>query len=107
MKSMKKLFNRPGIDPLPTTPPNSSDIQSRKESIHIAHRLIITMNRSLSASTLLPEKYGLLIIAIKKHGDSLYTYNPSSAAQIEHSDVVVVLGYKDQIVEFRKEAAAV
>jgi len=55
----------------------------------------------------LPEKYGLLIIAMKKHGDSLYTYNPLPDAQIEHSDVVVVLGYKDQINKFKKEAAAV
>ena len=55
----------------------------------------------------LPEKYGLLIIAMKKHDDSLYTYNPSSATRIEHSDAVVVLGYKDQIDEFKKQTGVV
>ena len=73
--------------------------------------IVVSPHSALCGHTLkeacLPEKYGLLIIAMKKHGDSLYTYNPPSAAQIEHSDVVVVLGYKDQIVEFKKEAAAV
>jgi len=73
--------------------------------------IVVSPHSALCGHTLkeacLPEKYGLLIIAMKKHGDSLYNYNPPSAAQIEHSDAVVVLGYKDQIVEFKKEAAAV
>jgi len=73
--------------------------------------IVVSPHSALCGHTLkeacLPEKYGLLIIAMKKHGDSLYTYNPLPAEQIEHSDVVVVLGYKDQIDKFKKEAAAV
>ena len=44
MQSMKKLFNRLGNDPLPITPPNSSNIKHRKEQVHIRHKLIIPMN---------------------------------------------------------------
>ena len=57
--------------------------------------IVVSPHSALCGHTLkeacLPEKYGLLIIAMKKHGDSLYNYNPLSAAQIEHSDAVVVL----------------
>ncbi|RLB24904.1 MAG: hypothetical protein DRG73_03295 [Deltaproteobacteria bacterium] len=55
----------------------------------------------------LPEQHGLLIIAIKKHGDSHYTYNPSYTVRLENADTIVVLGDRDQILEFKKQAAAV
>jgi voltage-gated potassium channel len=51
----------------------------------------------------LPEKCGLLIIAMQKRGDSFYTYNPSGAERIEHADTLVVLGYEDQIVRLKKQ----
>ena len=71
----------------------------------------VSRNSALCGLTLkeagLPKKYGLLIIAVKKHGDSHYTYNPPSTSRIEHSDIVVVFGYRDQIAEFKKHAAVV
>ena len=54
----------------------------------------------------LPEKMGLHIIAIKKRGESFYTYNPSSKVKIERGDTAVALGYWDQIDEMRKLAGA-
>lgn len=45
----------------------------------------------------LPEKCGLMIIALKKRGEQFYTYNPAAAARIENADTIVVLGYRDQI----------
>jgi len=73
--------------------------------------IVVSPNSALCGHSLkeacLPEKYGLLIIAMKKHADSLYTYNPSASTRIERADTVVVLGYRDQIVEFRREAGAV
>ena len=72
--------------------------------------IVISPNSALCGLSLkeacLPEKYGLLIIAVRKHGDPLYTYNPSSTARIEHGDTVVVLGYRDHIGEFRKQTRA-
>ncbi|MBW1689248.1 MAG: hypothetical protein DRG87_00860 [Deltaproteobacteria bacterium] len=50
----------------------------------------------------LPEKCGLLIIAMKKHDDLFYTYNPPASALIEPSDTLVALGYTDQIFQLTK-----
>jgi voltage-gated potassium channel len=50
----------------------------------------------------LPEKCGLLIIAIKKHDDRSYTYNPQASARIEPDDTVVALGYTEQIFALTK-----
>ncbi len=52
----------------------------------------------------LPKEYGILIIAMRKRGDPVYTYNPSGDALIEHADTVVVLGSRDQINELTKQA---
>ena len=54
----------------------------------------------------LQKKYGLLIIAMRKQGDSVYTYNPSGSARIEHADTIIVLGSRDQINELSKQAEA-
>jgi len=50
----------------------------------------------------LPEKCGLLIIAIKKHADRFYTYNPRASARIEPDDTLVALGYTNQIFQLIK-----
>jgi voltage-gated potassium channel len=54
----------------------------------------------------LPKKYGLLIIAMRKRGEQVYTYNPSGSARIEHADTIVVLGSRDQINELTKQTEA-
>lgn len=54
----------------------------------------------------LPVKYGILIIAMRKRGEQVYTYNPSGSARIEHADTIVVLGSRDQINELAKQAEA-
>jgi len=50
----------------------------------------------------LSEKCGLLIIAMKKRGDRLYTYNPPASARIEPDDTLVALGYANQILQLTK-----
>ena len=47
------------------------------------------------------ERCGLLIIAIKKRGEALYTYNPSASERIEENDALVALGYREQILELK------
>jgi len=70
--------------------------------------VIVSPDSSLSGFSLreadLPKKCGLNIIAVKKQGARFYTYNPSAAQQIEHGDTIVVLGYREQIDELRKQA---
>jgi voltage-gated potassium channel len=50
----------------------------------------------------LPEKCGLLIIAMKKRDDRFYTYNPPASARIEPDDTLVALGYTNQIFQLTK-----
>jgi voltage-gated potassium channel len=50
----------------------------------------------------LPEKCGLLIIAMKKREDRYYTYNPPASARIEPGDTLVTLGYANQILQLKK-----
>jgi voltage-gated potassium channel len=50
----------------------------------------------------LPEKCGLLIIAMKKRDDRYYTYNPQASALIEPDDTLVALGYTEQIFALTK-----
>lgn len=52
----------------------------------------------------LPEKCGLLIIAMKKGEEQFYTYNPPASARIEPTDTLVALGYIDQILNLTKLA---
>ena len=54
----------------------------------------------------LPEKCGLLIIAMQKCGDSFYTYDPSAAEWSDYADTLVVLGYRDQIVRLKKQTGS-
>jgi voltage-gated potassium channel len=46
----------------------------------------------------LPEKCGLLIIAMKKRNDRYYSYNPPASMRIDPDDTIVALGYTDQIL---------
>jgi voltage-gated potassium channel len=50
----------------------------------------------------IPERCGLIIIAMKKRNDRSYTYNPHASARIEPDDMLVVLGYTDQIFHLTK-----
>jgi voltage-gated potassium channel len=45
----------------------------------------------------LPNKCGLNIIALKKRDHEFYTYNPAASELIEDGDIIVVLGYRQQI----------
>ncbi|MFC1867999.1 potassium channel family protein [Thermodesulfobacteriota bacterium] len=72
--------------------------------------VVVSPESSLSGLSLrdaeVPKKCGLNIIAVKKRGDRYYTYNPSATERIEHGDTLVVLGYRDQVAELRKETGA-
>lgn len=82
-------------------------LRDKNTQLKIAE-VVVSPNSALCGLSLrearLPEKCGLMIIAMRKHGDQFYTYNPSATERIEHADTVVVLGYRDQIVELRKQA---
>ena len=70
--------------------------------------VIISRDSSLSGLSLkeieLPKRCGLNIIALKKRDHPFYTYNPSAIELIEDGDIVVVLGYREQIDMVKKLA---
>ena len=59
----------------------------------------VPQGSSLASTSLadahIPQKTGLLVVAIKKNGGFLY--NPSSSTTIEPEDILIVLGKDDQI----------
>jgi voltage-gated potassium channel len=85
--------------------PNATDFLD--ELLHQAdpwlqiEELIVSRDSSLSGLSLkeigLPERCGLNIIALKKRNHLFYAYNPSAAELIEAGDIVVILGYREQI----------
>nr|WP_300005676.1 potassium channel protein [Tissierella sp.] len=50
----------------------------------------------------IPEKTGLIILAIRKTIGKEWIFNPSSDEVLEAGDTMVVLGTEDQVVELRK-----
>lgn len=45
----------------------------------------------------IPEKTGLIILALKRKGESRFKFNPGSGETLNPEDIVVVLGEKEQI----------
>jgi voltage-gated potassium channel len=91
--------------------PNVTDfidemLHDRTSQLKIAE-LIVSLDSTLCGLSLkeacLPERCGLLIIAMKKRGDHYYTYNPAPGTLIEHNDTLVTIGYRNQIVELEKQ----
>jgi voltage-gated potassium channel len=91
--------------------PNVTDfldemLHDRNTKLKIAE-VVVSQDSMLCGLSLkeacLPERCGLLIIAIKKRGDHYYTYNPAPGTRIEYDDTLVTIGYRNQIVELEKE----
>jgi voltage-gated potassium channel len=70
--------------------------------------VIVSRDSTLSGLSLkeigLPKRCGLNIIALKKRDHLSYTYNPSATEVIEDGDIIVVLGYREQIDMVKKLA---
>lgn len=70
--------------------------------------VLIFKNSSLIDSQLkeakIPEKTGLIVLAIKKHGNEKLTFNPSSDVVLEEKDSMIVLGREDQVKQLREIA---
>lgn len=70
--------------------------------------VVILKNSSLIDKTLkeakIPQKTGLIILAIKKHGLESLSLNPSSDEKLEENDTMIVLGTEIQVNELKKIA---
>jgi len=52
----------------------------------------------------IPEKTGLIILAIKRKGRKRLSFNPSSAEVLNAGDTMIVLGKDDQVDAIKKIA---
>jgi voltage-gated potassium channel len=52
----------------------------------------------------IPEKTGLIVLAIKKRGSEKLEFNPSSDETLQIGDTMIVLGRQEQVFELRKLA---
>lgn len=68
----------------------------------------VSENSELCGKTLreaaIPDKTGLVLIAITKKGSSQYVYNPGAGAKIDEGDILVALGGRAEIDGLRKLA---
>lgn len=68
--------------------------------------VVVTKDSSIRGKTLMdvkiPEKTGLIILAIRKGKDDKWIFNPNSSEVLKAGDVMVVLGTENQVEELRK-----
>ncbi|MDY0235770.1 MAG: potassium channel protein [Gudongella sp.] len=70
--------------------------------------VVICENSSIADMTLreikIPEKTGLIVLAIKKNDSKKLEFNPSSDETLKIGDTMIVLGKQEQVFELRKLA---
>ena len=54
------------------------------------------------AEAQVPQKTGLIVIAVKKAGEGAYRFNPGANTEIGSGDTLIVMGYQDQIESLRE-----
>jgi len=81
---------------------HAGDVILDLEDVVICGKSIL-VNRSLQ-EVKIPEKTGLIILAIKKYNSEIISFNPNSDEILEIGDTMVVLGTEDQVMQLRKIA---
>ncbi len=81
------------------TTPTQEEVSLRLEEL-LVHKNRTLVNNSLKKAKI-PQKTGLLVVAIKKKKGG-FLYNPSSSTIIEAEDTLIVLGKDEQIQRLRE-----
>ena len=81
---------------------NFLDIMMRNKDTSLRLEEVIVTDKTYVAGKILreaqiPQKTGLMVIAIKKGHDGTYLFNPRSDTRIEKDDHLIVLGKMDQV----------
>ncbi len=99
---MASLLIRPAVVDFLDTMLREGDGTLRLEEIEVPP------HSSLSGKTLgeaqIPQKTGLIVIAIKNRQEGKYTYNPKPSTHIQKGDILIVMGEPEQIDKLRKLA---
>lgn len=74
----------------------SGDLALELEEVIIKAHSALTGKKLFEAK--IPEQTGLIVLALKKHTDKEFRFNPSSKETLEEGDTMVVLGTDEQVM---------
>lgn len=101
-RRMAALMLRPNVISFLDIITHAGDVILDLEDVVIFENSII-VNKSLR-EVKIPEKTGLIILAIKKNDSEKLVFNPNSDDILKVGDTMVVLGTEDQVIQLRKIA---
>lgn len=99
---MASLMLRPTVISFLDIVTRAGDVILDLEDVVIFEKSALINNTLREAK--IPEKTGLIVLAIKKYGDEKLTFNPSSDEVLEEKDTMVVLGRVDQVNQLKEIA---
>ncbi len=97
---MAALMLRPTVIAFLDIITHAGDLILDLEDVVICEKSII-VNKSLQ-EVKIPEKTGLIVLAIKKNNSEKLSFNPCSDEILEIGDTMVVLGTEEQVIQLRK-----
>ena len=102
-RRMASVMTRPGVVSFLDVVTTSGDRSLRLEEA------VIKKESRVCGKTLrevaLPQRTGLIVIALRKQSTGEFVYNPQSGTRLECSDLMVVLGSSEQMVRLREVIA--
>lgn len=101
-RRMAALMLRPTVIAFLDIITHAGDVVLDLEDVVICEHSTI-LNKSLSEIKI-PEKTGLIVLAIKKYNNEKLVFNPSSDEIVKLGDTMVVLGTEEQVNKLRKIA---
>lgn len=99
---MASLMIRPNVMSFLDIITHAGDVILDLEEVKIFPNSTLT-NKLLKDSEI-PQKTGLIVLAIKKENSEKLSFNPSSDERLEAGDVMIVLGQNEQVDNLRKMA---
>ncbi len=99
---MASLMLRPNVISFLDVITHAGDVVLDLEDV-VIHKNSLLINKTLKEAKI-PQKTGLIILAIKKHGIENLFLNPSSSEELKEYDAMIVLGTEEQVNELKKIA---
>lgn len=92
---MAALLLRPSVISFLDVITRDGDVTLDLEEIKIPHYSNLVGKKLMDAK--IPEKTGLIVLALKKTGAPSFKFNPNSRESLDNGDIIVVLGTHEQI----------
>jgi voltage-gated potassium channel len=93
------LMVRPSVITFLDVITRAGDVTLDLEEVTIPERSTL-VGKKLSEARI-PEKTGLIVLAVKSRGDANLVFNPNSGAMLRSGDTMFVMGTKEQVQQLR------